>query len=83
MTVRQALKQMENKRLVTRRRGAGTFVAAAAEQFRTLNRLGPFEQGDRLGGGAASDEGAGSARAAAFPPPRRSRGLFDTVAGGR
>jgi GntR family transcriptional regulator len=44
MTVRQALKQMENERLVIRRRGAGTFVAPVAEQFRTLNRLGPFER---------------------------------------
>lgn len=44
MTVRQALKQMEDERLVIRRRGAGTFVAPAATRFRTLNRLRPLEQ---------------------------------------
>lgn len=44
MTVRQALKQMEDERMVIRRRGAGTFVAPAAARYRTLNRLRPFEQ---------------------------------------
>lgn len=43
MTVRQALKRMEDERLVVRRRGAGTFVASPQGRFRTLNRLGPFE----------------------------------------
>jgi GntR family transcriptional regulator len=44
MTVRQALKQMEDEHLVIRRRGTGTFVAPAATRFRTLNRLRPLEQ---------------------------------------
>lgn len=44
MTVRQALKRLQDDRLVMRRRGAGTFVTSTSSRFRSLNRLGPFEQ---------------------------------------
>ena len=42
MTVRQALDQLTNERLLVRRPGAGTFVAAPTSAYRRLNRLSAF-----------------------------------------
>ena len=42
MTVRQALDQLTTERLLVRRPGAGTFVAAPAAAYRLLNRLSAF-----------------------------------------
>lgn len=42
MTVRQAVRQLEGEQLLTRRRGAGTFVTQPRAQRRRLNRLESF-----------------------------------------
>lgn len=44
MTVRQAVRQLQDQRLLTRRRGAGTFVSAPPPSRRRLNRLGSFAE---------------------------------------
>ncbi|WP_224391165.1 GntR family transcriptional regulator [Pseudonocardia sp. ICBG1293] len=42
MTVRQAVRQLQDEHLLVRRRGAGTFVTRPSAQRRRLNRLGSF-----------------------------------------
>ncbi|WP_068800541.1 GntR family transcriptional regulator [Pseudonocardia sp. HH130630-07] len=44
MTVRQAVRQLQDEQLLVRRRGAGTFVTRPSAQRRRLNRLGSFAQ---------------------------------------
>ena len=44
MTVRQAVRQLQDEHLLVRRRGSGTFVTRPSAQRRRLNRLGSFAQ---------------------------------------
>ncbi|AOS63398.1 GntR family transcriptional regulator [Actinoalloteichus hymeniacidonis] len=44
MTVRQAVDQLQDERLLVRRRGAGTFVTHPRSRARRLNRLAPFAE---------------------------------------
>lgn len=44
MTVRQAVRQLQDEHLLVRRRGAGTFVTGPGAQRRRLNRLGSFAE---------------------------------------
>lgn len=51
MTVRQAVRQLEGERLLTRRHGAGTFVTQPRAQRRRLNRLESFADEIRVEAG--------------------------------
>lgn len=80
MTVRQALGRLQDDRLVTRRQGTGTFVAASARPMRRLNRLAPFRE--EFGVGEASVETEIKHREV-LPPPehvRRALGLKERAA---